>query len=296
MQTFQNYLSQIPKFPIVSLDNFLSINQLSGKLYACLAYGGSTGTIKSPLAYGMIALALEKRLLSPKQPILEASSGTFGAALTIAAQQLGHSIILCVPSTTPLERIQYLQQIGATIKLLEANTQTQIQEQSKLIAQTQDAYFIDCFNNDLNPEFHRRVTGPTILKATQGDLDFIVAGVGSGGTITGVGEYAKAWSNISMVAVEPYESQVLQGGFWGKHTIKGIGLPFIPENYNPYVVNRIISVTSGEAHFVAQQLALTEGIPACSSAGATVQAACHLLKEKPNCKVLCILSGIQLYK
>lgn len=296
METFQNYLSQIPRFPIISLDRFLSVNQLSGKLYACLAYGGSTGTIKSPLAYGMIALALEQGVLRPKQPIWEASSGTFGAALTIAGQHLGHTVTLCVSSVTSMERIQYLQQLGANIKVLETNNPTELLQQSKLMAQEHDGYFIDCFNNDLNPEFHRRVTGPTILKATKSDLDFIVAGVGSGGTITGVGEYAKAWSNISMVAVEPYESQVLQGGFWGKHTIKGIGLPFIAENYNPYVVNRIISVTSGEAHFAAQQLALTEGIPACSSAGATIQAGCHLLKEKPNCKVLCILAGIQLYK
>ena len=295
MTNYFNYHQALNQFPVVSLSHFAAENNLQGSLLACLAYSGSTGTIKTPLAYGMISIAKERKLLSDNQTIVEASSGAFGAALALVAHQMGHHVILCVSATTPRERIDLLKSLGAeVIPCPLAQSQWELSKHAAQIAEQKHAYFMDCFSNDINPEFHRRVTGPAILRATDSDLDFIVAGVGTGGTITGVGEYAKAWSNISMIAVEPYESQVLNGGFAGSHSIAGIGIGFVPNNYNPYVVNRIMSVSGKDAAYAAQQVLLTEGIPVCRSGGATVEAACHILKEKPNSKVLCIFSGIEL--
>ena len=294
ISNISDYLQTIGQFPVVSLQAFVRSQQLQGTLLACLAYGGATGTIKSPLAYGMLALAQEGKLLQPRQTVVEASCGTFGVALALACRQLGHPLILCVPFTTDHARVELLKQLGASVHLCEANCQQQLSQIAKEYAQTHNAYYMDCFSNDLNPEFHRRVTGPAIFRATGGDLDFIVIGVGTGGTITGVGEYAKAWSNASIIAVEPYESQCLNEGFAGSHSIEGIGLGFVPDNYNPYVVNRIIAVSSGEAATTAHQILLTQGIPACRSAGAVAEAACHLLREKPSSRVLCVFSGIEL--
>lgn len=294
MAQITDYLSGLTQFPVVSLSRFIHQQNLSGSLYACLAYGGFTSSIKSPLAYGMISLAKQSNLLAEGQPIVEASSGTFGAALTVAAVQMGHPIALCVSASVSEQRISFLKQLGAKIVVApDCHSQQQLCEFALHFSQNNNAYFMNCFSNDLNPEFHRRITGPTILKATDGDLDFIVAGVGTGGTVTGVGEYVKAWSNISMVAVEPFESPVLSGGLSAPHSIDGIGADFLPDNYNPYVVNRIVSVSSKEAESTALQILLSEGIPACKSAGAAAQAACYLLKEKPNSKILCVFSGIQ---
>ncbi len=289
-----NYHQTLNQFPVVSLSRFAAQNNLQGSLLACLAYSGSTGTIKTPLAYGMISIAKERKLLLNNQTIVEASSGAFGAALSIAGHQMGHHVILCVSANTPRERINFLKSLGAEVIVCPpVQSQLELSSHAAKVAAQKNGYFMDCFSNDINPEFHRRVTGPAILRATDSDLDFIIAGVGTGGTITGVGEYAKAWSNISMIAVEPYESQVLNGGFAGSHSIAGIGMGFIPHNYNPYVVNRIISVSGKDAAYAAQQILLTEGIPVCRSGGAVVEAACHILKEKPNSKVLCIFSGIE---
>ena len=289
-----HFLDSITQFPIVSLTRYQQSAGLSGQLLACLAYGGSTASIKSPLAYGMLSMALESNRLRPSQLVVEASAGTFGAALAVACKQLGHPLLLCVSDSTAPSRIDFLKSLGAQIhSVSNVHNQPQLNQTAAALAQEQGGYFVDCFNNDLNPEFHRRVTAPAILRATNSQLDHIIIGVGTGGTITGVGEYVKAWSNISIVAVEPCESQALTGGFCGAHTISGIGVGFVPENYNPYVVNRVVAVSSGDAAYCAQQILLLEGIPVCQSGGAVIEAARRILLEKPNSRVLCIFSAIE---
>ena len=143
------------------------------------------------------------------------------------------------------------------------------------------------------------MTGPAILKATGGggEIDTISAGVGSGGTITGVGEHIKAWTNhIRMVAVEPYESQAIGGGFTGRHNIPGLGAGFVPQNYNPYIVDAVMAVPSGEALRAARQVLRTDAVPACPSAGATLFAAQQLLEKGKAKSILCVFNGRQLYE
>lgn len=294
MREFPDFIHSITDFPVISLERYRKSLDLSGQLLACLAYGGSTASIKSPLAYGMLSLAAQAGQLQHGQLVVEASSGTFGAALAVACRQMGYPLLLCISDSTDPNRIAYLKSLGAQIYLEhQALNQEELNSVAEQLAQKQGGYFVNCFSNDLNAEFHRRVTAPAILRATNSQLDYIVAGVGTGGTITGVGEYVKAWSNISMVAVEPYESQALTGGFCGPHNISGIGAGFVPDNYNPYVVNRIIAVSGADAAYRAQQVLTTEGIPVCASGGATVEAACHILEEKPGSRVLCIFSAIE---
>ena len=159
-------------------------------------------------------------------------------------------------------------------------------------------YYLNYFDNDCNAEFHRRVTGPNIARATEGALDAIVVGVGSGGTITGVGEYIKAWyPDVKIIAVEPYESQAIGGGFVGKHNIPGLGAGFVPENYNPYIVDGVVPVASNVANQTAQEVLRTDAVPASPSAGATLAAARELMEEKPELqRVLCIFAGKELYE
>ena len=156
-------------------------------------------------------------------------------------------------------------------------------------------YFLNYFDNDINAEFHRRVTGPAIVKATGGELDAIVVGVGSGGTITGVGEYVKAWyPDVRIIAVEPAESQALAGGVVGRHSIPGIGAGFVPENYNPYIVDGVVAVPSARAGVLAQEVLRTDAVPAAPSAGAVLCAMHSLVQKEPSIRrVLGVFSGAQ---
>ena len=297
----KHYYQCLYSNPIVELSGYESRHGLAGKLYAYLDFGGATGTAKDGLAEGMLALAAQKGKLSSGQPVVEAGSSTFAAALTIAAGAAGHPVYLAMPESVSPARQAALKAMGA--RLVFSGALYGRAGAEKLAVETAEkygGYYLDYFRNDDNPEYHRRVTGPAITKAIEGDgvslVDAIVAGVGSGGTITGVGETVKAWTNnVRIVAVEPYESQAIGGGFLGKHTIGGIGAGFVPENYNPYVVDLVSAVTSADAAQAAREVLLTDGIPACTSAGAALCAGLRLLEKRQSHAALCIFSGRQLY-
>ena len=296
-ETIANIYNTLYARPTVRLEGYAARHGLSGELLAYLNYGGPTGSAKDALAEGMLALALERGQLSPGQPLIEASSGTFAVALAIAAAHSGHPLTLVMPATVMPDRQRQLAELGARIELTNyvygrAGTVRRAQQ----LAEEVDGYFVNYFSNDDNPEFHRRVTGPAILRATGGELTAVVAGVGSGGTITGVGEYMKAWAgNVWTVAVQPFESQSLTGGFSGRHQINGIGPGFVPDNYNPYIVDEVISVTSGDAAQAAREVLMTDAVPASASCGAVLCAARELQKRKAG-RVLCIFNGMQLYE
>ena len=233
--------------------------------------------------------------------MVEASGGTFAAALCIAARRSGHPVYLVVSPTLPGERQKLLQRLGAQLVFCPEGMSRRkaSREMAQRTAEEKGGYYLDYFNNDDNPEYHRRITGPAILKATHGgeDIDTIVAGVGSGGTVTGVGEHVKAWTNhIRMVAVEPYESQAIGGGFIGRHGIPGLGAGFVPQNYNPYIVDRVVAVASGEAQRAARDVLRTDAIPAAPSAGAALFAARTLLEQGKAKSALCVFSGRQIYE
>ncbi|MDL2293929.1 cysteine synthase family protein [Ruminococcaceae bacterium OttesenSCG-928-D13] len=289
----RNIYNTLYNRPTVRLEGYTALHGLPGELLAYLNYGGATGSAKDALAEGMLALAMERGQLRAGQPVIEASSGTFAVALTIAAIHSGHPVHLVMPGTVTPDRQRMFTGLGATVVLTNyvygrAGTLRRAQQ----LAEEVDGYFVNYFSNDDNPEYHRRVTGPAILKAVDGKLDAIVAGVGSGGTLTGVGEYLKAWAGtVWTVAVQPFESQSLTGGFSGRHGINGIGSGFVPDNYNPYIVDEVVSVATGDAVAAAREVLATDAVPAAVSCGAVLCAARELQKRRTG-RVLCIFNGM----
>ena len=285
--------------PIVELRGYAAACGLKGHLYAYLDFNGPTGTARDGLAEGMLALAIEKKKLISGQPIIEAASGSFAMALALAGRTAGHPVVLTMPEDAPALRQEYLLRLGAQILHSPARNGL---AGARALAESKAAengwYYMNWLANDNNPEYHRRVTGPAIAKAIAREgrslVDSVVVSVGSAGTITGVGETLKAWTNdVRMVAVEPFESQALSGGFTGGHGIPEMGFGFIPKNYNAYVVDNVAAVTRSDAARAAQKVLITDAIPASLSAGAALHAAAQLLAKGTSRSALVILSGRQ---
>ncbi|MBC5581237.1 pyridoxal-phosphate dependent enzyme [Anaerofilum sp. BX8] len=258
--------------------------RLEAELLCFVNFFGPTDSFKDSLAEGMIRMAEQSGALAPGALITEAASGSFAAALALAGYRTGHPVTLCLPATAPLARQKQLAALGAKLALCNyVYGRAGCEKRAAEIAAERGGYFMDHYANDLNPEYHRRVTGPAILQATDARLDFIVAGVGSGGTISGVGEHVKAWTNgVQIVAVEPYESQVLSGGFAGQHGLAGLGCGFVPENYNPYIVDKIVPVSTGDGKKLAGEALLCDGLPLCPASGAVLAAALELARAPEN--------------
>ena len=298
MAIYPNFYQTLLPCPIVELRGYLSACGLKGRLYAYLDFDGPTGTSRDALAEGMLALAAEQHALAPGQPIIEASTGAFAAALTLASRTAGHPIVIAMPEDAPALRQEYLLRLGAQILHSPARNGL---AGARALAESKAAengwYYMNWLANDNNPEYHRRVTGPQILKAAGDAIDAVVIGVGSGGTITGVAEYLKAWNSmIRIVAVEPSECAAISGGFIGHHSIAGIGPGFVPENYNPYVVDTVLTVSSADAERAAREVLFYDGIPSCSSAGATLCAATQLMGTGKCNRPLCIFAGRRTYE
>lgn len=296
-ETADSIYSALYSRPLVKLGGYCRHHGLANNLFAYLNYGGATASAKDALAEGMLALAIEKGKLRPGQPVIEAASGTFAVALTIACVHSGHPVHLVVPGTVMPERQRYLADLGAKVVLTNyVYGRAGTVNRAKQLAEEVDGYFINYFSNDDNPEFHRRVTGPAIYKALNGQVDALVVGVGSGGSITGVAEYLKAWAgNVWTAAVQPFESQSLTGGFAGRHGISGIGPGFVPENYNPYIVDEVVSVTTGDAKQTAREVLATDAVPASVSCGAVLCAATEIARKRSG-NVVCLFSGMALYE
>ena len=299
MPIYPNIYQTLLPGPIVELRGYLAACGLRGRLYAYLNYNGPTGTARDELAEGMLALALERGALTPGQTIVEAVSGPFATALTLAGLTAGHPVTLVMPEDAPALRQEYLLRLGAQILHSPARNGL---AGARALAETKATengwYYMNWLANDNNPEYHRRVTGPAIARAIAREgsslVDSVVVGVGSAGTITGVGETLKAWTNdVRMVAVEPFESQALSGGFTGGHGIPEIGFGFIPKNYNAYVVDNVAAVTRADAARAAQKVLASDAIPASLSAGAALHAAAQLIANGTSRSALAIFSGRQ---
>lgn len=297
MPIYPNIYQTLLPGPIVELRGYLAACGLRGRLYAYLNYNGPTGTARDELAEGMLALALERGALTPGQTIVEAVSGPFATALTLAGLTAGHPVTLVMPEDAPAMRQESLLRLGAQIIHTPAQAGLAgARALAKATAAEKGWYYMDWLNNDDNPTYHRRVTGPALVRsiAREGSsiVDSIIIGVGSGGTITGVGEYLRAWENtVKVVAVEPYESQAIGGGFPGRHGIAGLGAGFVPENYNPYVVDRVMAVNTGEAQRAADEVVRTDGVPADVSGGAVLAAARLLVEKGEAARPLCVFCG-----
>ena len=275
MPIYPNIYQTLLPGPIVELRGYLAACGLRGRLYAYLNCNGPTGTARDELAEGMLALALARGALTPGQPIVEAVSGPFATALTLAGQTAGHPVVLVMPEDAPAMRQESLLRLGAQILHTPAQAGPAGARAEAEAKAAEKGWFY-------------------IAREGSSIVDSIVIGVGSGGTITGVGETVKAWTNdVRIVAVEPYESQALSGGLTGPHGIPDIGFGLVPGNYNAYVVDNIAAVTTADAARAAQRVLRTDAIPASPSAGAALHAAAQLIANGTSRSALAVFSGRQ---
>ena len=271
--------------PLLELVNYERKNKLEATLLAKLEYFNPAGSIKDRIAMAMLDDAEAKGLLKPGAVIIEPTSGNTGIGLAAVGAARGYRVILTMPETMSVERRNLLKAYGAELVLTDGSKGMKgaIAKAQELAEATPGSFIPGQFNNPANPEIHRRTTGPEIWADTEGKVDIFVAGVGTGGTITGVGEYLKSQNpNVKIVAVEPAGSPVLSQGRSGPHKIQGIGAGFVPETLNTAVYDEVIAVENDAAFAVGREIARTEGILVGISSGAALYAATELAKRPEN--------------
>jgi len=275
----------IGKTPLLELTRLEREEQLEARLLGKLEYLNPAGSVKDRVAKAMIDDAEEKGLLKPGSVMIEPTSGNTGIGLASVAAARGYRVIIVMPDTMSVERRQLMKAYGAELVLTEgAKGMTGAIARAEELAQEIPGSFIPGqFINPANPAAHRAATGPEIWEDTDGKVDIFVAGVGTGGTITGVGSYLKERNpRIRIVAVEPAASPVLSGGKAGSHKLQGIGAGFIPEVLDTEIYDEVITVESSEAFAAGRQLGRTEGVLAGISSGAALWAAIQLSKRPEN--------------
>lgn len=275
----------IGKTPILELTHIEKEHGLGAKLLAKLEYFNPAGSVKDRIAKSMIDDAEERGLLKEGSVIIEPTSGNTGIGLASVAAARGYRIIIVMPDTMSVERRQIMKAYGAELVLTEGakGMKGAIARAEELAKEIPDSFIPGQFVNPANPEVHRRTTGPEIWEDTEGRVDIFVAGVGTGGTITGVGEYLKAKKpNIRIVAVEPAASAVLSTGIAGAHKIQGIGAGFVPEVLNTKIYDEIIAVSNEDAFAAGREIGRAEGVLVGISSGAAAWAAIELAKRPEN--------------
>ena len=271
--------------PLVELTNYESENKLEAKILAKLEYFNPAGSVKDRIAKAMLDDAEAKGLLKPGATIIEPTSGNTGIGLASVAAARGYKIILTMPETMSVERRNLLKAYGAELVLTDGakGMKGAIEKANELAAATPGSFIPGQFVNPANPAVHRATTGPEIWADTDGKVDIFVAGVGTGGTLTGVGEYLKAQNpNVKIVAVEPAGSPVLSKGVAGPHKIQGIGAGFVPDTLNTKIYDEIIPVENDDAFKTGRAIARKEGVLIGISSGAAVYAATVLAQRPEN--------------
>ena len=271
--------------PLMELTHIEKNENLAAKVLAKLEYFNPAGSVKDRIAKAMIDDAEAKGVLKPGSVIIEPTSGNTGIGLASVAAARGYRIIIVMPETMSVERRQLMKAYGAELVLTEGakGMKGAIAKAQELAAQTPDSFIPGQFTNPANPSAHRATTGPEIWNDTDGTVDIFVAGVGTGGTLTGVGEYLKSQNpNVKVVAVEPAGSPVLSKGVAGAHKIQGIGAGFVPDTLNTKIYDEIITVENKDAFATGRELARKEGLLVGISSGAAVWAAAQLAKRPEN--------------
>jgi cysteine synthase A len=275
----------IGKTPLLELTNYNKEKNLQAKIVAKLEYFNPGGSVKDRIGFAMIKYAEEKGELKKDSVIIEPTSGNTGIALAYIAATKGYRIILTMPDTMSVERRNLLEALGAEIVLTPGSEGMRgaIKKAEEIALNTKKSFIPQQFKNFANPDMHKKTTAIEIWKDTDGQVDIVVAGVGTGGTITGIGEGLKNRNPaIKVVAVEPKDSPVLNGGKAGSHKIQGIGAGFIPEIYNSNVVDEVFDVKNDEAINSAREIAKNDGLVVGISSGAALYAATEIAKRDEN--------------
>jgi cysteine synthase len=271
--------------PLLELTNYNAAKGLKAKVIAKLEYFNPAGSVKDRIALAMVEDAEAKGTLKKSGTIIEPTSGNTGVGLALVAASKGYRLILTMPETMSVERRNLLKALGAELHLTPGadGMKGAIAKAMALQTEIEGSVVLQQFENPANPEVHKRTTGPEIWSATDGKVDMFVAGVGTGGTVSGVGSALKAKNpSIKIIAVEPASSPVLSGGKPGPHKIQGIGAGFVPKNYDASVVDEVVQIENDEAIRVGRELSTQEGLLVGISSGAAVAAATKLAQRPEN--------------
>ena len=285
MKIYERATDLIGHTPLLRLSNIIKKHGLEADIYAKLEYFNPAGSVKDRIAKAMIDDAEAKGQLKPGSVIIEPTSGNTGIGLASVAAARGYRIILTMPETMSVERRNLLKAYGAEIVLTEGakGMKGAIEKADELAKSTPDSFIPSQFSNTANPAAHFASTGPEIWDDTDGKVDIFVAGVGTGGTLTGVGKYLKSKnSDVKVVAVEPAGSPVLSKGTAGPHKIQGIGAGFVPDTLDTSVYDEILPIENDDAFSTGREIARSEGVLVGISSGAAVFAAIELAKRPEN--------------
>lgn len=281
----KNLTELIGNTPILELANYNDQKGAGAKIIAKLEYFNPLGSVKDRVGYAMIKDAEERGLIDKDTVIIEPTSGNTGVGLAFVAAAKGYRLILTMPDTMSVERRNLLKALGAELVLTPGveGMKGAIKKAEEILAANPNSFMPQQFQNPANPAMHKRTTAEEIWRDTDGKVDIFVAGVGTGGTITGVGEFLKERNpNVKIVAVEPSDSPVISGGKAGPHKIQGIGAGFIPEVLNTSIIDSVIKVKNDEAFSAAREIAKYEGLLVGISSGAALHAATELAKRSEN--------------
>lgn len=281
----KNLTDLIGNTPLLELGNYNKAHSVEAKLVAKLEYFNPAGSVKDRIGYAMIKDAEEKGRLHKDSVIIEPTSGNTGIALAFVSAAKGYRLILTMPDTMSLERRNLLKALGAELVLTPGaeGMKGAVKKAEELAAETPHAVVLQQFKNPANPAIHKATTAEEIWRDTDGKVDIFVAGVGTGGTVSGVGQGLKAKNpNVKIVAVEPFSSPVLSGGKPGPHKIQGIGPGFVPDVFDRSVVDEIITVKNEDAFDTSRSIAKNEGLLVGISSGAAAFAATELAKRPEN--------------
>ena len=285
MAIYKKVTDLVGNTPILELGNYEEKNQLEATILAKLEYFNPAGSVKDRIAREIILDALETGKLTKDSVIIEPTSGNTGIGLASVAASLGIRIIITMPETMSVERRNLMKAYGAELVLTDGakGMKGAIAKADELAKEIPNSFIPGQFVNELNPRAHKRTTGPEIWEDTEGKVDVFVAGVGTGGTVSGVGEYLKSKNpDVKIVAVEPATSPVLSKGEAGAHKIQGIGAGFVPDTLNTDIYDEIIPVENEDAFELGREIARTEGILGGISSGAALKAATELAKRPEN--------------
>lgn len=285
MKIAKSLVQLIGNTPLLELSNYNEEKGTLGTIIAKLEYFNPGGSVKDRVGFGMIEAAEKEGLLNKDSVIIEPTSGNTGIALAYIAAAKGYRLILTMPETMSLERRNLLKALGAELVLTPGaeGMKGAIAKANELKASIENSIILQQFENPANPQIHKVTTAEEIWNDTDGEVDIIVAGVGTGGTLTGVGEVLKARkAEVKVIAVEPTTSPVISGGKPGPHKLQGIGAGFIPKNLNVSIIDEVIKVDNEDAFKASKDLARTEGLLVGISSGAAIVAATELANREEN--------------